>query len=888
MRRYLLLATRQSILVYLTANSLLYRKFDIQGRGRISGLALSEVDQDKIYVCTTGGKIVEANWLEGRIIRKAKLGSHITSIKVSRTRDMAIDIVDFVDVEVSTAGQNSKEWKIWRCECPASKLRPRLLLEVANPLSEIQVLESGRVIFAPSERHVFLGFLGAALESEHEQKFTWYQFESPDPIISFNAKAPASNEGAPSNAEANQYQDAPVLDLAIGSVRGQVYVYEDLLSKVMAMDKAKTKKRTEGTSRMNPRTLHWHRGPVNSVKWSLDGNYILSGGNETVMLLWQLQTGKRQELPHLTSAIDSLTVSPSGTSYAVQLADNSVIVLSTAELQPTAHVSGIQSLVISNYEQHHLSTVALEQSRVSDLLEPTRTTPAVLSPQKPNLLFAAVPSSQPRTEPSTFSRSKPFLQTYDMSTAQSLSRQALTRNNATHINTGPEANRIGEPDVKLLAISADGSWLASVEEWTPPRSDLDFLAYDQSSMLNERGAHLETYLKFWSWDHHNQQWTLETRVDTPHMFGDNITPARVLDLVADPTRPDFATSGEDGHVRIWRARKRFREGGLAVRDAAGFLVTWETRKVIELESPVHEVDDGFTVRLKPSCSRLAHSQDGSLLASCHEYLDHDGYSIVRLIDPVTGEVLQSRPDLFTGRLAGVGFLKRCLIVLSESITVWDLVDDELHYQYRLVSKIRDQNSPKYLAVNSTSGTFAIALPTEMTKDQKSLQYRMAVFDPDKPEPVFASSKTDAVTALLSVPGQAGYVFINDHAEARTLRHAASAAVPVIQDAVVNGLSWQPDGGIERLPEPVNVEEDEAMVDAEVLAADDGREQSEGGAEEPESEDGDEGDKPVVRQQQLAAIFEGYPSYALPPMKDIAQAIVDLYAKKPRKGRKETT
>src|ERR1700733_11875966 len=75
------------------------------------------------------------------------------------------------------------------------------------------------------------------------------------------------------------------------------------------------------------------------------GNYIISGGSETVLVLWQLDTGKQQFLPHMSATIQNIVVSPTGTSYGIQLADNSAMILSTAKLEPTTNISGIQTCV---------------------------------------------------------------------------------------------------------------------------------------------------------------------------------------------------------------------------------------------------------------------------------------------------------------------------------------------------------------------------------------------------------------------------------------------------------------------------------------------------------------------------------------------------------------
>ncbi|TKA66093.1 hypothetical protein B0A49_10030, partial [Cryomyces minteri] len=42
------------------------------------------------------------------------------------------------------------------------------------------------------------------------------------------------------------------------------------------------------------------------------------------------------------------------------------------------------------------------------------------------------------------------------------------------------------------------------------------------------------------------------------------------------------------------------------------------------------------------------------------------------------------------------------------------------------------------------------------------------------------------------------------------------------------------------------------------------------------------DKPVVRPEQLAEIFEGAPSFAMPPIRDLFDNVIRLYAGKSRK------
>uniref|UniRef100_A0A061SNK5 NET1-associated nuclear protein 1 (U3 small nucleolar RNA-associated protein 17) n=1 Tax=Tetraselmis sp. GSL018 TaxID=582737 RepID=A0A061SNK5_9CHLO len=57
-------------------------------------------------------------------------------------------------------------------------------------------------------------------------------------------------------------------------------------------------------------TQHWHPSPVGCLCFSQDGHYLLSGGLETVLVIWQLSTGARNYLPRLGGALRSIRALP--------------------------------------------------------------------------------------------------------------------------------------------------------------------------------------------------------------------------------------------------------------------------------------------------------------------------------------------------------------------------------------------------------------------------------------------------------------------------------------------------------------------------------------------------------------------------------------------------
>jgi len=82
--------------------------------------------------------------------------------------------------------------------------------------------------------------------------------------------------------------------------------------------------------------LHWHAHAVSSVAFSTNGAYLLSGGEESVLVIWQLHSGKREFVPRVGSAIKNIVVSPPRAAeeeYLLGLADASYAFVSSATLK---------------------------------------------------------------------------------------------------------------------------------------------------------------------------------------------------------------------------------------------------------------------------------------------------------------------------------------------------------------------------------------------------------------------------------------------------------------------------------------------------------------------------------------------------------------------------
>jgi len=561
------------------------------------------------------------------------------------------------------------------------------------------------------------------------------------------------------------------------------------------------------------------------------------------------------------------------------------MVLSTTELMPKANIPSIQSQFVSPVASllPQVVTVALTTRDSDDPVDSFGRTPAVGNPRNINQLLLAVPASQDRADLGNSPVLSPFLQTFDIFAARHVSRQALARNNTTNINVGPEGNKIKESNVTHLQISADGQWLASVEEWMPPAADVDFAVFAPEKVADERRRRLETYLKFWRWNKELDQWVLETRVDRPHQSSTDPFSNHVFDLAVHPKSTAFSTIGEDGFTRAWRPKTRTKHGTVVRGANAEGTTAWTCAYTIELEKApaIAEPGQDFPAPPAPTNGKLAYSNDGSILAAAQDSAMVGKAGLVQFLDAKTGAVTYSEPFMYTQNLAGMGFLGHYFVILSDDIRVWDVVASKLAYgtKLQIPGKIttRQQITMSHLAINTTSNTFAVAVPAvaaELWNKKPGLgdvYSTVMIFDPAQRYPLQSFDTPCPVTALVSFTESSGYVVVDSEAEFRTVSHKTAATFVASTAAIAE---TEPSLALEVAEEDVEKEEDE----------DEEEEETNAGADRGDVDENSMGylddEKALVRPEQLAGVFDRGPSFALPSVRDLFDSVVGLYGRKP--------
>ena len=611
------------------------------------------------------------------------------------------------------------------------------------------------------------------------------------------------------------------------------------------------------------------------------GNYLISGGLETVLVLWQLETGKKQVLPHLSTSIESIVVSPSGSSYSVRLADNSNMILSTSELQPTFNVSGIQVPAVRKTGMSLPFIPTVDAPSQESIPKVKLRCPAILNPVLTGRLLAAVPSSTTSRFNSGARNASCYLQTFDIGSAQQTSRQSLTRTNATTLNMGPESNIIEEPNVLYMQISHDGQWLATIDEWLPPIRDISLMAFDNDKEAEEQSRRRETYLKFWRWNDTLNSWELLSRIDDPHSSPSNTKydANMVLALGSDPSSVGFATMGNDSVVKFWKPSVR-RRYGKEVRDEQGrALSNWSCHYVASLSS------SSIAAGNAPKGAQLAYSRDGSVLAA--------GYclslpSVIHLIDSSNGVTRRTLIGLHKGPLLGMGILNRFLIILSHELRVWDMVTEQHSFGFTLQSSaltIPNLAACTHLAIESYEETFAVSLPEISERSRFGKQKsQIIIFSPKSPAPLFSTSIASITTALLPATGRKGYYVLDSAAEIRILApvlHVSNATQEELRPRKIRESEGPK--GLENIYGNGN--------SASMFKADDeqqGEQQDKASKEKglikgnnllasPSILNPEKPDAVVITQDGLSKLFDTGSAFTLPPIRDLYEQFARLCA-----------
>ncbi|KAJ1553005.1 hypothetical protein HK405_009259 [Cladochytrium tenue] len=295
--------------------------------------------------------------------------------------------------------------------------------------------------------------------------------------------------------------------------------------------------------------LHWHAEVVSHLAFTGDGAYLLSGGQEAVLVVWQLSGARaRAFVPRMGAEILTVAIAPDDGLYAVALRDNTVHVLSAVNLKPVQAAVGLRTSSVVARTALDRRTGRRVRFVGPDPPALTRARDGALAIDPRNHL-AVVPGAPGCLQFFDFVAARHVFeleaapQNHGLRAAASDSAAASRRNGRGRAGAAAAAAAEGEDTatfVDHVAFSRDGSWMATV---------------DVRPAVGEYDAFVN--LKLWTYDANAQKFLVNTRIESPHS-------ARLTALCFVEPPPGsglpllLATVALDGDLKIWQLLQRRR------------------------------------------------------------------------------------------------------------------------------------------------------------------------------------------------------------------------------------------------------------------------------------------------------------------------------------------
>eukprot|EP00193_Tetraselmis_chui_P016806 CAMPEP_0177794212 /NCGR_PEP_ID=MMETSP0491_2-20121128/25517_1 /TAXON_ID=63592 /ORGANISM="Tetraselmis chuii, Strain PLY429" /LENGTH=807 /DNA_ID=CAMNT_0019316837 /DNA_START=58 /DNA_END=2481 /DNA_ORIENTATION=+ len=654
--RLLLLPAGSTIRACAAATGETLAKFSGRHSAQVTAVVRDPRSATQVYSASLDGTVKLWDLHEGVVLKSITVGAPVASLVVPSAGSVAFVTCDW---------RSASAGRVYRLDLKSGKpLEANTKVSKANRLAT----SADGTLVSTFDRHTL---------------FVWKTHQAHmDPLALHHTKRFTCSALAPSGSV-----------VAAGDESGRITMWHNLESAMHESPYSEVKTSVS--------TVHWHSAPVGSVCFSADGNHLLSGGLEAVLVIWQLSSGKRNYLPRLGGALVSISDSPDPVNYLVAQSDNTVRLINISSMRVDASIYGM-----------------LPPPKTASLPEAA----AVLEPGTGNL---AIPASNA------------VLQFYDVVHDRHVANLQVASRNYVSLTVvkdgaGADTGLPEEPRVSHLAFIGNGDWLATVQ------------------MSPSLGAgHSEYSLKFWervadsvqSSKGSRRSYVLNTEASAPH-------DSDVLCLAHHPHKCIVLTGTSSGEFKMW-ARHAVPKSPNDTAPGSASKWAWRCRSAGDMADTFGIAGGGVTA--------AAFSGDGSLLAMASG-------SSVSLWEPETNTKVAQLPAPVGGRtpIRQLSFIRGSHFLVGASagsggsgggvLVVWNLLTLSVWWSYKMMAKhlVADPSAPRFaLTVRSTPQQKASGGDGGAVAGGERL---VLLFDPMQPYPVAAwRLKTPAPSALLFAP-----------------------------------------------------------------------------------------------------------------------------------------
>ncbi|KAI1884865.1 hypothetical protein AGOR_G00214270 [Albula goreensis] len=303
--KFLLCASGDSVKVYSTNTEecvhILQGHTDL-----VTGIAFNPLNHLQIYSCSVDGTVRLWDYTDGILIKILFTGHKIIALYVSKKHEGII----FVTVPMASK-TDSEAFQLVAIHLPKTVGQEVEVNELSSVLTDISPAPKTTCFGREGEYIAFVKGLQLSVHFFRKQKT--YRF-----FLKANDKKGAKN--AFTCVSCHPKEDC----IATGHEDGKIRLWRNF------------NQRKEYTYS----THHWHHDAVSALSFTPEGMSLLSGGIESVLVLWRYGTESKDFLPRLGSAIEHISVSPDGTLYCTSHRNNKITIINS-NLKVSAVIQGL-------------------------------------------------------------------------------------------------------------------------------------------------------------------------------------------------------------------------------------------------------------------------------------------------------------------------------------------------------------------------------------------------------------------------------------------------------------------------------------------------------------------------------------------------------------------
>lgn len=241
---------------------------------RVTAFTLSPSKTNHIFLSTNTGSIEKWDWVGGTRLEYWHISTPIYHLATSSfsSDETPNDLVYTVDRKGEGRWMLTVHRLLGGDE--ASKTDLGTLIKHSDPLTSVKIVENGRIIVLTSGSRFIVGSSDKPdLVSLKDVAYVWRELTCPEWITTMDIRT-RPYETPSTKAKGTNLGFDGALDVAIGTLRGQIIVYDDLLNGLIHKE---SKSKSEKKRGISSQRLHWHRTAVLALKWSKDGTFVIFG-----------------------------------------------------------------------------------------------------------------------------------------------------------------------------------------------------------------------------------------------------------------------------------------------------------------------------------------------------------------------------------------------------------------------------------------------------------------------------------------------------------------------------------------------------------------------------------------------------------------------------------